>query len=362
MISTVSVFPIGENPFSAFHALIYPQELFRPDPTDSTNTQLKVFHMQDEQPFAPKRSFKDYLRIFSCGFIMGGADVVPGVSGGTMAFILGIYDELVEAIRRFTGKECFSMVFRFQIRQAFKTLPWPFLLCLGLGILSAIALFSTPIKWMLANRLTLILAFFFGLVLASVATVLPRVRHWNGGRIAALIGGTAAGWLIVGLPLLRNPPDSPFYLVLCGALAICAMILPGISGSFILLLLGKYDDVLNAVHELKSGLNLADNCYTLTLFIVGIVIGIAGFIRLLSYLLRKFHDITIAVLIGFMLGSLRKVWPWKFEDHIENHNILPAGSEPEFWYALLLGLAGFLLVLLIEYMARKQQKPAEIPE
>lgn len=311
--------------------------------------------MQEQHPPPRKRSSKDYLRIFSCGFIMGAADVVPGVSGGTMAFILGIYDELVESIRRFTGKECFTTVFRFQFKKAWQTLPWPFLVSLGLGILLAIALFSTPIKWMLANRLTLILAFFFGLVLASVATVLPRVRQWNAGRIAALTGGTAAGWLIVGLPLLRNPPDSPFYLILCGAVAICAMILPGISGSFILLLMGKYDFVLNAVHELKSGMNIGSNFCTLLLFMFGIFIGIAGFIRLLSYLLQKFHDITIAVLIGFMLGSLRKVWPWKFGDNIENHNILPGAIDGNFWFAILLGAVGFLLVLVIEYVARKRE-------
>lgn len=311
--------------------------------------------MQELHPPSRRRSLKDYLRIFSCGFIMGAADVVPGVSGGTMAFILGIYDELVESIRRFTGKECFATVFRFQFKKAWQTLPWPFMASLGLGILLAIALFSTPIKWMLANRLTLILAFFFGLVLASVATVLPRVRQWNAGRIAALIGGTAAGWLIVGLPLLQNPPDSPFYLILCGAVAICAMILPGISGSFILLLMGKYDFVLNAVHELKSGMNIGGNFCTLLLFMFGIFIGIAGFIRLLSYLLQKFHDITIAVLIGFMLGSLRKVWPWKFADNIENHNILPGAIDGNFWFAVLLGAVGFILVLVIEYAARKRE-------
>ena len=311
--------------------------------------------MQELHPPSRRRSLKDYLRIFSCGFIMGAADVVPGVSGGTMAFILGIYDELVESIRRFTGKECFTTVFRFQFKKAWQTLPWPFMASLGLGILLAIALFSTPIKWMLANRLTLILAFFFGLVLASVATVLPRVRQWNAGRIAALIGGTAAGWLIVGLPLLQNPPDSPFYLILCGAVAICAMILPGISGSFILLLMGKYDFVLNAVHELNSGMNIGGNFCTLLLFMFGIFIGIAGFIRLLSYLLQKFHDITIAVLIGFMLGSLRKVWPWKFADNIENHNILPGAIDGNFWFAVLLGAIGFILVLVIEYAARKRE-------
>ena len=131
------------------------------------------FYMQEKQFPSSKRSVKEYLRILSCGFIMGAADVVPGVSGGTMAFILGIYDELIESIRRFTGKECFSMLFRFQLRRAVQTLPWPFLATLGLGILAAIALFSSPIRWMLEHRLALILAFFFGLVLASAVAVLP---------------------------------------------------------------------------------------------------------------------------------------------------------------------------------------------
>ncbi len=316
---------------------------------------------QEEQktPIAVKRTVKDYLRIFSCGFIMGGADVVPGVSGGTMAFILGIYDELIEAIRRFTGKECFSLLFRFRFVTMFRTLPWPFLMALGFGILSAIALFSTPIKWMLANRLSLILAFFFGLVLASVVTVLHRVKRWNAGRFLALAAGTAAGWLVVGLPLLRNPPDSPFYLMLCGAVAICAMILPGISGSFILLLMGKYAFVLNAVHELKSGTNPGSNIGALALFSIGIFIGIASFIRLLSFLLRKFHDLTIAVLIGFMLGSLRKVWPWKIGDNIENGNILPSEFGWNFWFALGLAVFGFVLVLVIEFLARESEKKAE---
>ena len=152
--------------------------------------------MQEESSPITKRSFKDYIRIFLCGFIMGGADVVPGVSGGTMAFILGIYDELVESIRRFTSWNCFSILFRLQFQQALRSLPWPFMLSLGLGILVAIAIFATPIQWMLENRLPQILAFFFGLVLASAVAVLPRIKRWNGGRLIALLVGTAAGWLI----------------------------------------------------------------------------------------------------------------------------------------------------------------------
>ena len=155
-----------------------------------------------------KRSFKEYLRIYVTGLIMGGADVVPGVSGGTMAFILGIYEELIESIKRFTSAEAIAMGLKFQVKKAFQTLPWPFLLALGLGIVTAIVLLSSPIHWMLANRPVLIWAFFFGLVVASIFTVFGRVRKWNPAVVVALIAGTVAGWVVVGLPLLNNPPDA----------------------------------------------------------------------------------------------------------------------------------------------------------
>ncbi len=313
----------------------------------------------ENQTVRPRRTLRDYLRIFGCGFTMGSADIVPGVSGGTMAFILGIYNELLESIRRFTGPECIGLTFRFRFRRLIQTMPWPFLLTLGIGILFAIVLFSTPIKWMLANKLVLILAFFFGLVAASVAAVLRRIEHWKISRFVALALGAAAGWIVVGLPLLKNPPAAPWYLVLCGAIAICAMILPGISGSFILLLLGKYDFILCAIHELKQGVNPGRNLLTLGLFFIGIVIGISSFVRLLGWLLRRWSDLTIAVLIGFMVGSLRKVWPWKIDNLIENGNTLPSAFGTEFFSALLLAAAGFALVMAVEHMARRLESRAE---
>ena len=151
---------------------------------------------------------------------------------------------------------------------------------------------------------------------------------------------------------LNSPPDGKWYIVLCGAIAVCAMILPGISGSFILLLLGKYNCILNAVHELKSGINLLSNLLILFLFCCGIVAGITFFVRLLSWLLKKYNDITVTVLIGFMLGSLRKVWPWKTGNVITNSNMIPEWDSNVLW-AVLLAAAGFLLVMLIEYIAHK---------
>ena len=299
-----------------------------------------------------RRPLREYVKLFFCGAVMGAADVVPGVSGGTMAFILGIYNELLDSIKEILSPRTAKMAVRFRIGEMYRTLPWPFLLALALGILCAIALFASPIKWMLEHRLVLILSFFFGLVLGSAATVLRQVRKWGVSRIAALVAGAAAGFLIVGLPVLADPPAGKWYLVLCGAVAICAMILPGISGSFILLLMGRYDYVLNAVHELKSLKNLPENSLTLALFCCGIAAGIAGFVRLLSWLLRKYHDLTVAVLIGFMLGSLRKVWPWKANDLLNNANVMPA-CDGGLLTATVLALAGFFLVLVIEFAARK---------
>ena len=303
-----------------------------------------------------KRSLKDYLRIYLIGGVMGGADIVPGVSGGTMAFILGIYEELIESIKSFTSAEAIGMALTFQIRKALKTLPWPFLLSLGLGILTAVLVISSPIHWMLENQPVLIWAFFFGLVAASVFTVFNRVRKWTPVRMGALIVGAIAGWVVVGLPLLQNPPDSNIYLVFCGAAAICAMILPGISGSFILLLLGKYTFILNALDELKSGVNVVDNLIVFALFVAGLILGISSFVRLLSWQLRKFHDFTVAVLIGFMIGSLRKVWPWKAGTGGDAGNVLPSSFGTEFWSAIGLALAGFLLVLMLENIAGQLEK------
>ncbi|MDR0932007.1 MAG: DUF368 domain-containing protein [Victivallales bacterium] len=305
-----------------------------------------------------RRSIREYIRIYLTGMVMGGADVVPGVSGGTMAFILGIYEELIESIKSFTSADAIAMGLKFQIKKAYQTLPWPFLLALGLGIVTAIVTLASPIHWMLNNQPVLIWAFFFGLVVASIFTVFNRVRKWNPIAVISLLIGTVAGWTVVGLPLLNNPPDSYIYLGFCGAIAICAMILPGISGSFILLLMGKYTLVLNAVHELKSLVNIGQNLLILGTFIVGLVIGISSFVRLLSWLFRKFHDITVAVLIGFMAGSLRKVWPWKSGMSDDANNVLPTEFNAEFWSAIALAVLGFLLVLVLETVAKRLEKKA----
>lgn len=317
--------------------------------------------MKEKKKTSVARSFTAYVKLYFTGFIIGSADVVPGVSGGTMAFILGIYQELLESIKTMTSPQTLRLIFTFKMKKAIKTLPWAFLLALGSGVLSAILLLSSHIKYMLDHHPVIIWAFFFGLVLASILTVCGRVKKWTPGCILAAVWGGVGGWIIVGLSMRHNPPDGLWYIMVCGAIAICAMILPGISGSFILLLMGKYDTVLGAVHHLKSGDALWTNLTILGVFIAGIVVGISSFVRLLSWLFQKFHDLTIAVLIGFMAGSLRKVWPWKDPEGLDN--IFPEQFDRNFVLAVVLALFGFLLVIVLEWLAvRLERKTARLEE
>ena len=303
-----------------------------------------------------KRSPAGYLGLFFSGFLVGAANVIPGVSGGTMAFVLGIYEELLESIRKFTLVETWKMLLCFRIKQAYRTLPWPFLLWLLLGIAAASLLLAKPITWMLTHRLSFILAFFFGLVAASVITVLCRLTKFRAVLIPALVAGTAIGWWVAGLTEgMQSPPETWWYLVLCGAVAVCAMILPGISGSFILMLMGRYYDIMGAIGGLTTFKNVGANLWTLSCFIAGIVVGLAGFVQFLSWTFKHFRDLTIAVLAGFMVGSLRKIWPWKVGDAMQNANTLPQ-LDRDFYLALAWLVAGFVLVMAIELVARRFEK------
>lgn len=311
-----------------------------------------------------KRSLPGYVGLYVVGIIVGAANVIPGVSGGTMAFILGIYEELLDSIRSFASGRAVKLLAGFKLKEAYRTLPWRFLLVVLLGIVSASVLLAKPLKWMLENQLSFILAFFFGLVLASIITVLVRISKFDWTLIPALVFGAAAGWLIVGMTAIQSPPDAWWYLVLCGAVAICAMILPGISGSFILMLMGRYKDVLAAIDGVVHRSNFGGSLLTLVLFVVGVVVGLASFARLLSWMFKRWRDLTIAVLAGFMVGSLRKIWPWKIDDDLEKLNRLPQ-LDGRFWLAVALALAGFALVVVIEFAARhfeKQRKSVKSAE
>jgi len=306
------------------------------------------------------RTLKDYFGLTARGFAMGAADVVPGVSGGTMAFILGIYEELINSIRAMVNPTAIRLILRLKIKAALDILPWEFLLALGLGILLAIFSLARFLEWMLINQPVLLWSFFFGLVLASIFTVSKRVSHWGPMTFGATIVGAITAYIIVGLVPVETP-NAAWFLFLSGAIAICAMILPGISGSFILVLLGKYQYVLAAVN----------NRDFLTLFLVaaGAGVGIIVFAQILGWLFKRYHDLTVALLIGLMLGSLRKIWPWKetaafiLDRHgeqipTEQINVLPLAWTGEVTFALILAIVGFAIVVLLDYWAARQQ-PAE---
>jgi putative membrane protein len=300
------------------------------------------------------RSFTDYVVLSLKGVCMGASDVVPGVSGGTMAFILGIYEELIEAIKSFDLKSL-RLLLALQFRQLADHISWKFLLAVGIGIFTAIFTLAQILSRLLQNSPIHIWSFFFGLIFASVFTVGRRVQIWRPSTWLCLVGGTIGSYFLVGLVPVSTP-DAPWFLILCGAVAICAMVLPGISGSFVLLLLGKYQYVLEAVNQ--------KDIFVLGLVATGACAGIIAFSRLLGWLLEKYHDLMVAVLTGLMLGSLRKVWPWKetLESVADIHgrvvplvqaNILPRSGE--FVIPLFLMVGGLIVVILLDRLGDRNR-------
>jgi len=303
----------------------------------------------------PTRTFKDYLGIVLRGFLMGASDVVPGVSGGTMAFILGIYEELIDAIKSIDIK-FFRLLLTLKFKEALEIVPWKFLLSVLTGILLAIFSLAKGLEWLLENKPVLLWSFFFGLVLASVLMVSKRITRWHAGTITAVLLATLGAYWLVGL-VPTETPTAPWFVFLSGAIAICAMILPGISGSFILVLLGKYQYILSAVNQ--------RDFVTLAIFAVGAGLGIITFAQLLSWLFKRHHNLTIAMLTGLMLGSLRKVWPWKetlstiADRHgnlipVEQVNVLPAALTADVGFAIALAVLGFAIVFAMENIASRQ--------
>ncbi|MEZ4622144.1 MAG: DUF368 domain-containing protein [Caldilineaceae bacterium] len=299
-----------------------------------------------------------YLTVVLRGFAMGSADVVPGVSGGTIAFITGIYEELLESIRMIGRPPFIRAVFGLRIKEAFALINFPFLLALLSGIAAAVVTLAPGIEWMLDNQPILIWSFFFGLIVSSVWMVSQKIGRWTPLIWLMLVIGTVGAYWIVGL-VPTQTPESWWFLILSGALAICAMILPGISGSFILLLLNKYQYFVSAVNQ--------RDLVPLILAGIGAVVGLVSFAQILSWLFRRYHDLTVALLTGFMIGSLRKVWPWKItletiidrhgaEIPIKQQNFLPT-LNGDLLLPLVLALVGFGVVLLIEWLAGS--KPSE---
>jgi putative membrane protein len=299
--------------------------------------------------------------LFAKGVCMGAADVVPGVSGGTMAFILGIYEELISSVRAVARPPFLRALFGLRIREAMDAVNAPFLVAVGAGILTAILSLAKVLTWLLNNHPVLLWSFFFGLVLASVHVVSGRIARWTPLLALALAVGTAGAYVFVGLVPVQTP-EAPWFLFISGAVAICAMILPGVSGSFLLVLLGKYRFILDAVNARDIG--------TLFWFVLGIGVGIISFAQVLGWLFKRYHDPTVALLTGLMLGSLRKVWPWKIDiaTMLDRHgrsvptvqeNVLPGAIGGEVVAAAALALIGFALVLALERWASRPRATGE---
>ena len=301
-----------------------------------------------------ERKLKDYAFLTLKGMAMGAADVVPGVSGGTIAFIVGIYDELINSIKSING-ESLKLFFTGKWIAFCKQINAAFLFSIILGIGISIFSLAKVITWLLTDHPVLVWAFFFGLVLASTWFVSKDIKERNWKTILAFIVGAAVAYYIT----VATPAETPtnlLFIFLCGAIAICAMILPGISGSFILVLLGKYFFIMEAVKTF--------NIKIILVFAAGALIGITTFSRLLSFALKHFRNITLSVLTGFMLGSLNKVWPWKetVQTYVDSHGVVKPLVETNIlpnvyvWEAAVLMVVGFLLVYLLEKLSAKSAK------
>lgn len=239
--------------------------------------------------------------VFLRGLLMGAADIVPGVSGGTMAFITGIYDILISSIRA-VDLEFARKVLQFDIKGAWQHINGNFLLPLLIGIATSILSLARVISWVLHNHPVPLWAFFFGLILASALVLMRQVERWSAARIVTLVAGTGIA-LGIGLSPAIDLGAGPLGIFIAGFLAICAMILPGISGGFILVLLGMYGPVIEAVKTLDIAF--------LAVLAAGCVAGLMCFSRLLHWLLHHYRQVTMALLTGFLFGSLAVVWPWK---------------------------------------------------
>lgn len=311
---------------------------------------------------------KDALLLYIKGLAMGAVDVVPGFSGGTVALIMGIYDKLLASIA--AVPVALTLFFRGRIKEAWNRCNATFMLVLALGILTSVFTLARAITYLMLMQPVALWSFFFGLVLVSVYLVGREVMVWSLGRLVFFTLGLAlAIWITLAAPLQLNA--SPLVLFFAGAIAISAMILPGISGSFILVLLGLYPVVLGAVKNFDVAV--------LAIFSAGCLLGLLSFSRLLSWMLLHARDITLAFLTGIMLGSLGKVWPWKTTLTWQGNsngesfpllqkNLLPAdyarvlGEEPRVGLAVFLALTAIALVLTAERLASRDKRAEPIVE
>ncbi|MBT8293458.1 MAG: DUF368 domain-containing protein [Eudoraea sp.] len=304
------------------------------------------------------RNLLNYITISLKGVAMGAADVVPGVSGGTIAFISGIYEELITSINGISFSK-YKVLREEGFKSFWRAINGNFLLALFSGIFISVFSLAKMISWLLVNQPILLWSFFFGLVFASIFFIARDIESWNLGIVTAFVLGAAIAYYITTLPPSENT-HSLLYLFLSGALAVCAMILPGISGAFILVLLGSYKTILDAVHEREL--------YTIATVALGAVFGLLSFARLLKWMFQNYKNSTLALLTGFILGSLNKIWPWKrvLETKIFGKKVIPINEENispfnfegdnQLLFAILLALLGFCVIFILERLATTSKK------
>ncbi|NHN27840.1 DUF368 domain-containing protein [Flavobacterium jejuense] len=320
-----------------------------------------------------RKLFPDYLLITLKGIAMGAADVVPGVSGGTIAFISGIYQELIDSINK-VNFSTLKGVKQNGLKATWAAINGNFLLALLTGIAISVLTFSKLITHLLENQPILVWSFFFGLVIASILLIWKEISKWSAKAILALLIGIVVSYYITIARPVESPESFP-YLFLSGFLAIIAMILPGVSGAFILLLMGSYQTVIGTINQFREGLSNMDfeiigqALLKLMTFVLGAIIGLKLFSKILTWMFSHHKNITLALLIGFMIGSLNKIWPWKeiLETRVNSHgetipfiekSILPNyfNGNPQILTAIIMLVCGFMLIFGLEKIANKLGK------
>ncbi|WP_233710181.1 DUF368 domain-containing protein [Pseudomaricurvus albidus] len=310
-----------------------------------------------------KKGWKHYGSLFLRGMAMGAADVIPGVSGGTIAFITGIYTELIDSLRR-CDHQAVKCLFQQGFPAMWRHINGTFLVAVFGGILFSIFSLAKLMSYWLESQPILVWSLFFGLILASSVLLLRQVTGWNPARVSLVLLGIVLALAVTWLKP-THLPEVWWVILLAGMVAICAMILPGISGGFLLLMMGLYSTVIGAISQLNFGLLIP--------FAVGCAIGLLLFSHILSWLLHHYEAGTMALLTGFLIGSLNIIWPWKqtLETVVDRHgelvpvvqeNILPGhyailtGQSAELLPAIFMTLTGLLLVIGMDYVAGKKKR------
>lgn len=328
-------------------------------------------------------SFKDWLCHILYGLCIGAADVIPGFSGGTMALILGIYANFINAIKSFSTKEALAF-FKLKLPTFFRGVSWDFLLAVLIGIICSIATLSQVIQYILQHETYRIYLYslFLGMILASVVICIKHVHDWRRWHILSFMAGGIIAFLLSGNQteeLIRFDQARwfDFWLIFCGAAAVSAMLLPGVSGSYLLTILGAYPTVMDALADLVHGFKIfffdIEAFLVLANLGIGIVLGAILFSRVISWLLHHYYTVTLTMLIGFMIGATPTIWPfWTYEYFIDPNKLakgpklypmnayMPSLSDPLLWKAVGVVILGLLVVLIIEKgLAAKKEKNSE---